>query len=179
MPWWKFEEDPEADGDLPEAAGHRLTEASAQGGHREKVINVRTKEAKPREMYITEKNMREHGYTTGCGGCTSVLMGTGRQPHSDRCRHRFGELLKGEAKAKNAERRKREVIEEAGVKPEEFVVTDKKARLAAAPSTSSPPSSVGLRECTPLETADAPSLEMEEKKSDRGVKRPGDDIDGM
>jgi hypothetical protein len=77
----------------------------------DKVVIVSTKEAKPRGLYVTGKNVTEHGPTRGCGGCTSLAMGTARQPHNEACRERFMQLLKSEAKAKNAERRKREVIE--------------------------------------------------------------------
>ena len=40
-----------------------------------------------------------------------MAMGTARQPHNEVCRERAMQSLKSEAKTKNAERRKREVIE--------------------------------------------------------------------
>ena len=72
---------------------------------------VSTKEAKPRGLYTTEKNVREHGLTRGCGGCSSIALGLPRQPHNDACRTRFTEILRGQAKTVNAERRKRELID--------------------------------------------------------------------
>ena len=58
------------------------------------------------EFYIKKEDCEKHGYTRGCGGCASWLQGFGRQPHSEKCRERFREILKGEAGVKNAEARK-------------------------------------------------------------------------
>ena len=48
----------------------------------------------------------KHGYTRGCGGCSSWHRGLARQPHTEECRRRFQELLKGEARVINAQGRK-------------------------------------------------------------------------
>ena len=122
VPWHKFYGDPEADGEIPEDVDRGGASSSAASGVMDKVAIVSTKEAKPRGSYVTLKNVLDHGPTRGCGGCSSLGMGSARQPHNEACRQRFMQLLKTEAKVKNAERRKRDAVEKA----EEVEAQDKK-----------------------------------------------------
>ena len=62
----------------------------------------------PREFYIKKEDLEEHGYTRGCGGCSSVFRGLARQPHNDVCRERLRGILKEGAKVKNAEGRRKD-----------------------------------------------------------------------
>ena len=55
--------------------------------------------------------MEKHGFTRGCGGCSSWFRGLGRQKHSDACRERFRVILKDEKRMKNYEERMREFEE--------------------------------------------------------------------
>lgn len=119
VPRHKCDGDPAADGDLPEEVRWDTAEVNLMGGQYEKVVIVSTKESKPRGIYVTEKNIIEHGPTRGCGGCTSIMKSTGRQPHNEACRSRFSELLKHEAKVKNADMRRKAVEDKAGVCSEE------------------------------------------------------------
>ena len=83
------------------------------------VVFVNTREKEPREFYISKADAEKHGYTRGCGGCSSWFRGLGRQPHTEECRKRFENLMKDEAKVKNAKRRM-----------EEYEEKQKKARSA-------------------------------------------------
>ena len=65
----------------------------------------------PRDFPISKKDADKHGYTRGCGGCSSWFRGLGRQPHTEGCRKRFEKLLKDTAKYKNWQERRR-VFEE-------------------------------------------------------------------
>ena len=80
---------------------------------------MNTREKEPREFYISKSDAEKHGYTRGCGGCSSWFRGLGRQPHTEECRKRFEGLMKDEAKVKNAKRRM-----------EEFEEKQKRARSA-------------------------------------------------
>ena len=73
---------------------------------------IRTNIQKPREFYIKKADAEKHGYTRGCGGCSSWFKGLGRQPHSKRCRERFEAILKDEARVKHSQERKRKYEEE-------------------------------------------------------------------
>jgi hypothetical protein len=153
VPWHRFDSDPEADGELPEDVDREPAPATTMGGQHQKIVIVSTKEAKPRGLYVTEKNVNEHGPTRGCGGCTSLLRRTGRQPHNEVCRERFNILLKDQAKVRNAERRKRSVQEDAAVwEEQESPVEKKKTKMEPDTSGSS------------------------DDHLKRGIKRSGDDI---
>ena len=71
-------------------------------------FTVYTRRVPPRAFQIRKE---KHGFTRGCAGCSSWFRGLGRQPHSVECRARFAELMKEDAKFKNAEVRKREFNE--------------------------------------------------------------------
>ena len=47
----------------------------------------------------------------GCDGCSSWFKGLSRTRHNDRCRERFRELMREDAKLKNAQARKEEFLE--------------------------------------------------------------------
>ena len=47
------------------------------------VVFVNTREKEPREFYISKADAEKHGYTRGCGGCSSWFRGLGRQPHTE------------------------------------------------------------------------------------------------
>ena len=109
-PWRKYKDAIDADGDLPE--GVPVEERSSPEEARpDRVVFVDTRERAPRQFYITMKDLEKHKPTRGCGGCSSMYRGAGRQPHSEECRERFRKLLENEAKVKNAEERRREFEE--------------------------------------------------------------------
>ena len=91
VPWNKSGEDPEADGDPPEAfEGDEATGAAAAGSMDPPRVIFNTKEVAPREFYIKKKDVETYGQTKGCPGC-----GT-RQAHTKECRERFRALMKDE-----------------------------------------------------------------------------------
>ena len=76
-----------------------------------RTIYVDVREAAPRDFYLTQPVAEKFGYTRGCAGCQSWFKGRGRAPHSAECRERFRNLLREDAKVKNAEARKKEFEE--------------------------------------------------------------------
>ena len=107
-PWKRYKDAVEADGDLPEGVpAEEIIEAKNNRG----TVIIETKARAPREFYISQKNANDHGYTRGCGGCSSWFRGLGRQPHTEEGRKRFEEAMKGEAKVVNAKRRMEEFVE--------------------------------------------------------------------
>ena len=105
-PWNKYKEDLDADGDIPEDKAVEAEEVpgpSGGGG----VVFVNTRARAPREFYIRKADAEKHGYTRGCGGCSSWFRGLGRQPHTEQCRERFRGLMEGDAGLRNFAKRKR------------------------------------------------------------------------
>ena len=74
-------------------------------------VVVKVRQPPPRAFQIRKEDADKHGYTRGCAGCSSWFRGLGRQPHTAACRERFAELLKNEARFKNALIRKEEYEE--------------------------------------------------------------------
>ena len=56
--------------------------------------------------------MKEHGYTSGCPGCTSIVRGRAGHAHSKACRERFEQILKNTDRHKAAEERLNRYCEE-------------------------------------------------------------------
>ena len=57
-------------------------------------VFIETREKPPREFYIRKADADKHGYTRGCGGCSSWSRGLARQPHTEVCRNRFEDIFK-------------------------------------------------------------------------------------
>ena len=104
VPWNSHKEALDADGKMPEDL---LVEARPVEGNAQ-IVFIETKSKVPREFYIKKEDLEEHGYTRGCGGCSSVFRGLARQPHNDVCRERLRGILKEGAKVKNAEGRRKD-----------------------------------------------------------------------
>lgn len=114
VPWNRYHDAPDADGDLPE--GVVVEEPTMQVGEgASRVVFAETRDRAPREIYIRKGDAEKHGYTRGCAGCSSWHRGLGKQPHTEGCRERFRGLMKEEARVKNAKLRR----EEFEVKEEE------------------------------------------------------------
>ena len=112
VPWNRYKDDEDADGDIPEeklADEQETTDRTYQPGP--SPIVIKTKESAPREFQIRKEDAEKHGYTRGCPGCSSWFRGLGRQPHTEKCRSRFGEMMKEDARVKNARKRKEEFEE--------------------------------------------------------------------
>ena len=86
VPWNKSGEDPEADGDLPEALeGATATGAVAVGSMDPPRVNVvNTMEVAPREFCIKKKDVEAYGHTKGCPGCRTMFQGGTRPGTHDR-----------------------------------------------------------------------------------------------
>ena len=70
----------------------------------------------PKRVYISRENLEEFGFTVRCPGCMSLLRGTARQAHTESCRRRIEEELKGTAKAHAATRRMKQYQDRAAEK---------------------------------------------------------------
>ena len=96
VPWNRYKEALDADGDVPEDL---IVDARPLGlGDNSQIVSIETKSKVPREFYIQKEDLEEHGYTRGCGGCSSVFRGLARQPHNDVCREKLRGILKGEGR---------------------------------------------------------------------------------
>ena len=97
-PWHRYKGAEDADGEVPEGvAPEERLEVNPSGG----TIVIETKEKVPRDFQIRKSDVDKHGITRGCGGCSSWFRGLARQPHNEKCRARFRELLKEEARVRN------------------------------------------------------------------------------
>jgi len=106
-PWIKYKGAEDADGDMPEGVPESEKERTESTNKNNQPIIIETRQRAPRDFYIKKEDAEKHGYTRGCGGCSSWFRGLGRQPHTEKCRDRFRDLLKDEARVKNQETRKK------------------------------------------------------------------------
>jgi hypothetical protein len=75
VPWNKYKDARDADGDMPEGVPAReIPESSGTGNP----IVIETRRKVPREFYIKQEDAEKHGYTRGCAGCSSWFKGLGR-----------------------------------------------------------------------------------------------------
>ena len=90
VPWAAKEDDPKIDGER-----FAVTKMTKYEAEREKV------EAEQKALVrfmIKRVDLEKHGFTTRCPGCKSILRGTARPSHSEQCRARLTEAMKGEEK---------------------------------------------------------------------------------
>ena len=119
VPWNRYKGQEDADGEVPYVDVEpeiKEPEAphSAQLPQSEREVPpvvVKFRQPPPRAFQIRKEDADKHGYTRGCAGCSSWFRGLGRQPHTAACRDRFAEVLKNEARFKNALIRKEEFEE--------------------------------------------------------------------
>ena len=65
----------------------------------------------PRNIYLRKSDFETHGYSKDCKGCRAVLRGAARTPHTEECRKRMMEALKGDERVQRAENRMNEFLE--------------------------------------------------------------------
>ncbi len=87
VPWNRYRDAIDADGDLPEGVPAEEIRQREETGDRP--IVIQTRKMAPRDSYIKKDDAEKHGYTRGCGGCSSWFRGLGRQPHTEACRERI------------------------------------------------------------------------------------------
>ena len=107
VPWNKYEGDEYEDGALPDPVDAE-NPVQDEGLHVRQPVRVQTRDGRPRDFQIKKKDVEKYGVTRGCAGCSSWYRGLARQPHNDRCRERFRELLKDEARTKLAGAKRKE-----------------------------------------------------------------------
>ena len=116
VPWNKSGDDPDADGELPEAPeqppeqprGESQSSEARGSDEAPRKIVVNTRQPAPKEFYIKKRDIEAHGHTRGCAGCRTMFQGGTRQSHSAECRERFRELLKDEEKVKRTEEKRKD-----------------------------------------------------------------------
>ena len=87
--------------------------------YRERVREEAAEETVPRRMFIYKRDVEEHGYTTRCPGCVSILRGTARQEHTAECRRRLEKELGMTERAKRAKKKVGEYVEKKMEEDEE------------------------------------------------------------
>jgi hypothetical protein len=107
-----------ADGEVPEEKIAEEVEEKTNAAERQPSVIVKTRSVGPREFQIRKEDAEKHGYTRGCPGCSSWFRGLARQPHTEKCRSRFGELMKEDARVKNALKRKEKFDEKVAQRQE-------------------------------------------------------------
>ena len=117
-PWRTCDDDPNADGEMPQ--GVKLETLT---GHKFQEI-VEDEQSMPRRVYLNKNDFEEHGYSSGCPGCRAILKGIRRQGHSEACRQRIQKALEGTERLERARTREIEFFEEV------FRREDKKRKLA-------------------------------------------------
>ena len=90
-PWNRYKDCGEADGDVPEGVPAEVVKEDLG---KERIVFINTRSSAPRDFYISQEDARRHGYTRGCGGCSSWFRRRGRQPHSEACRERMRGLMR-------------------------------------------------------------------------------------
>ena len=99
VPWRKIEDDPKMDGERLKSEVVTMDKKYREKLEAEEHVPV------PNRVYISRENLEKFGFTVRCPGCMSLLWGTARQAHTENCRRRIEEELKGTAKAASATRR--------------------------------------------------------------------------
>ena len=104
VPWRKSESDEKVDGEKMKL--REMTDEEKK--ERDQRIRWREEVQQPHRFSIRLQDIQEHGQTSGCQGCKSVLRGTTRQSHKPECRTRFETLMKEDARVKASNKREME-----------------------------------------------------------------------
>ena len=99
VPWRENEDDPKMGGDRLKSEAVVMDKENRERLEAEEHVPV------PKRAYISRENLEEFGFTSRCLECMSLLRGIARQGHTENCRRRIKEELKGTAKAHAATRR--------------------------------------------------------------------------
>ena len=77
----------------------------------------REEQAVPRRLYIGRRDLEAHGHTTGCAGCTAILMKKNPVAHNDECRNKIeakiNETAKGKRRAHEVDERQKHFLAKA------------------------------------------------------------------
>ena len=102
VPWRKSERDEGVDGE-----GMRTDVRVMDSEYRERLeAEAEDREPVPRRAYIHKRDLEKFGYTVGCPGCVSVVRGGARQAHTEKCRRRLEEELKGDREGQGCREKK-------------------------------------------------------------------------
>ena len=73
---------------------------------------VLEEQSMPRHCYLSKRDFDEHGCSSDCPGCLSILKGIRRQGHREACRQRLQKALEGTDRLERAKAREHEFYEE-------------------------------------------------------------------
>ena len=73
---------------------------------------VPEEQSMPRHVNLSKSDFDEHGCSSNCLGCRSILKGIRRQGHSEACRQRTQKALEGTDRLERAKAREHEFYEE-------------------------------------------------------------------
>ena len=102
VPWRVKEDDPNADGELPDAVKLSGPEIAVEREKADKSI--------PDRFTINREDLEKHGFSSGCPGCKAILKGTARQGHSEGCRKRLATEMRGEKKVLESQAKVDELV---------------------------------------------------------------------
>ena len=120
VPLRKNEDDPKMDGERLKSEVVVMDKEYRENLEAEEHVPV------PKRVYISRENLEEFGFTARCPGCMSLLRGTARLAHTENCRRRIEEELKGTGKAHAATRRMKEYQDRAAEKGTKRTNADQK-----------------------------------------------------
>ena len=117
-PWRTCNDDPNADGEMPQGVKlETLTRHKFQG-------TVKDEQSMPRRVYSNKNDFEEHGQSSSSPACGSILKGIRRQGHGGTCSQRMLKALEGTERRERARTRENEFYEEV------LRNEDKKRKLA-------------------------------------------------
>ena len=71
---------------------------------------VPEEQSMPRHVYLSKSDFDEHGCSSNCPGCRSILKGTRRPGRSEACRQRMQKALEGTDRLEKAKAREHNLM---------------------------------------------------------------------
>ena len=96
VPWRQNEDDAKMDGERPNGVG-MMDKGCKKKLEMEEHVPVQ------KRLHMTREDLEVFGFTARCPGCMSLLKGTARQAHTEKCQRRIEEELRDTLKAEAAQ----------------------------------------------------------------------------
>ena len=90
---------------------HTMKREEMVGKHKFENV-VPEEQSMPRHVYLSKSDFDEHGCSSDCPGCWSILKGIRRQGHSEAWRQRMQKAMEGTDRLERAKAREHEFGEE-------------------------------------------------------------------
>ena len=114
VPWKVREDDDKADGEKLEVI--KVSPSDLEAEIKQKEYGDITV---PRRWKITKQDLLAHGYSARCEGCKALLAKRLSRAHSEKCRQRLVDAMKGDPRFKEADKMMDEFFESVGQREEE------------------------------------------------------------